>query len=115
MFVLHEDSATVDVDDADGVTSAGGHETGGLAGVGRIWLKHHLEHVISYPRVQETLNCLELKCYENFTVNTNITFLAVFDILYLNLAPDNFSTPQYLLTILTERCFHNSVENECKG
>ena len=59
MFVLHEDSATVDVDDADGVTSAGGHETGGLAGVGRIWLEHHLEHIIiSYLRVQERTELL---------------------------------------------------------
>ena len=43
MFVLHEDCATVDIYDADGVSSAGRDQTCGLAGVRGIRLKHNLQ------------------------------------------------------------------------
>ena len=43
MFVLHENSPGVDVDDADGVSSTGGHQTGSLGGVIGVWLEHNLK------------------------------------------------------------------------
>lgn len=42
VFVLHEDCATVDINDTDGVSSAGRDQACGLAGVGRIRLEHDL-------------------------------------------------------------------------
>ena len=42
VFVFHQHSAAVDVDDADGVAAARGHQAGGLGGVRRIGLKHNL-------------------------------------------------------------------------
>ena len=43
VFVFHQHSAAVDVDDADGVTATRGHQAGGLGGVLRIRLKHNLK------------------------------------------------------------------------
>ena len=42
MFVLHQNSPGVDVDDADGVPTTGRHQTGRLGGVIWIWLEHDL-------------------------------------------------------------------------
>ena len=42
MLVFHEDCATVDIDDADGVSSASRHMAGGLCWVLRIRLEHDL-------------------------------------------------------------------------
>ena len=49
MFVLHEDCATVDINDTDGVPSAGRDQACGLAWVGRIRLEHDLNISFQVP------------------------------------------------------------------
>ena len=48
MFVLHQNSPGVDVDDADGVPSTGRHQTGRLGGIIWVRLEHNLQFYFNF-------------------------------------------------------------------
>ena len=55
MFVLHQNSPGVHVDDADGVPSTGGHQTGSLGGVIGVWLEHNLTFHFKFKTPHERI------------------------------------------------------------